>query len=372
MRKNSKYICTVGVLSGNRKPQRNFPRGKRARIMREMMTYAENRRVLVYVFYTSGVNWRQQLIKGLRYNGNKWVNETYPFPDIVYNRIPARSMENKKEAQYLLQRFSADESIYLFNSRYLNKWETHQILHSNPQGAELIPETRLFSFSNLQELLSRHQEVYLKPINNSRGKGIIKIKCSSNSFLYAHALYPRTNWNRINSFRALCEAMSALGIGKNFYLIQEAIDLARFQGRIYDLRLQAQKNGEGKWIMTGVGVRVAGKNRIVTHIPNGGYLAAYDQVMEESFGKSIEKRRELDRQLLRIAQLIPVILEKGLQINLDIISIDVGVDSNSKMWVIEVNSKPAAFDEKEIRHRHLKYFMDYCIFIAQNKLGNDY
>lgn len=367
MRKNGNYICTVGVLSGNQKPHRDYPQSKKARIMKEMISYAENRQVLVYFFYTLDVNWRQQVIKGLRCKGNKWVSELFSFPDIVYNRIPSRTLENRKEAQYLLRKFSEHGGLYLFNSRYLDKWEVYQTLSSHPLGAELVPETRLFSFSNLEELLNRYSEVYLKPINSSRGKGIIKIKNSGNSCLYVHAEYPKANWNRTNSFKALCEAINALGIGKNDYLVQKAINLARFQGRIYDLRAQVQKNGEGKWIMTGVGVRVAGRNRIVTHIPNGGFLAAYDEVIAASFGESKEFREQLDRQLKRIGRLVPEILERGLSINLDILSIDIGLDSDGRMWVIEANSKPASFDENDIRYRHLKYLIDYCIYIAQNK-----
>ncbi|MDD2509790.1 MAG: YheC/YheD family protein [Syntrophomonas sp.] len=368
MRKNENYICTVGVLSGNQKPHRNCPQGKKARIMKEMIIYAEKRQVLVYFFYSLDVDWRHQLIKGLRWKGNKWVSEFYAFPDIVYNRIPSRTLENRKVAQYLLQKFNEDENLYVFNSRYLDKWEVYQTLSNHPLGDELLPETRLFTYSNLEELMSRYSEVYLKPINSSRGKGIIKIKTTgANTYAYAHAEFPRTNWNRCFSFKALCEALNSLIAGKNDYLVQKGIELARFQDRIFDLRTQVQKDGEGKWLMTGVGVRVAGRNRIVTHIPNGGFLAAYDEVMLENFGPSKEIRQQLDWQLKRIAKQVPVILEKGLSINLDILSIDIGVDSNGKMWVIEANSKPASFDENDIRQRHLKYLVDYCIFIAQNK-----
>jgi hypothetical protein len=36
-------------------------------------------------------------------------------------------------------------------------------------------------------------------------------------------------------------------------------------------------------------------------------------------------------------------------LSLGVLSLDIGVDESGIMWVIEVNSKPASFDEDDIR-----------------------
>ena len=46
--------------------------------------------------------------------------------------------------------------------------------------------------------------------------------------------------------------------------------LIRYQQRPCDFRILIQKDHQGIWQVTGIGVRVAGKNAISTHVPMGG------------------------------------------------------------------------------------------------------
>ncbi|HRX22151.1 MAG TPA: YheC/YheD family protein, partial [Syntrophomonadaceae bacterium] len=141
----------------------------------------------------------------------------------------------------------------------------------------------------------------------------------------------------------------------------------RHNGRIFDLRSQFQKNGEGKWILTGVGVRIAGKNRFVTHIPNGGSLADYNDIIPLFNDLAVDESQSYERQLKTIGLFIPKLLEEKLQLNLGILSMDIGIDPGGRMLILEVNSKPARFDEPYIRQRHLDNLVDYFIFLTRKK-----
>jgi hypothetical protein len=136
---------------------------------------------------------------------------------------------------------------------------------------------------------------------------------------------------------------------------------------VFDLRTQVQKTGNGDWIMTGVGVRLAGRNRIVTHLPNGGSVKNYDMVVDEVFGKSPGGTEMIDSQLLKIAFQVPRTMEKQLKdIELAIMSMDIGIDQQGQLWLIEVNSKPSYFNENHIRAIHTQNLVDYFIFSALN------
>jgi len=68
--------------------------------------------------------------------------------------------------------------------------------------------------------------------------------------------------------------------------------------------------------------------------------------------------------LMNISSIIPYVLEKSLALSLGIISIDIGINKSGIMQVIEVNSKPASFDEYDIRKRHLSNLNEYFLYLV--------
>ena len=166
-------------------------------------------------------------------------------------------------------------------------------------------------------------------------------------------------YNRLNS-----KLRQNIGYQKR-YLIQQGIELARLRGRVFDLRAQAQKDRRGEWVLTGVGVRVAAQNRFVTHVPNGGSRADFDKVIKEVFDSS-KIQSSIEQELNSIGSIVPQVLEDGLKISLGILSLDIGVDTSGKLWILEINSKPARFDETEIRSKHMQLLIDFFIFAAEH------
>ena len=156
------------------------------------------------------------------------------------------------------------------------------------------------------------------------------------------------------------------------YLVQRGVPLANYRGRVFDIRSQVQKDGNGNWVFTGAGARVAARNAFVTHIPNGGHLADLHEVIAEVFDSSTETINAFMDRLKKTTIIAGRILDKELGINLAILSLDVAVDNEGHLWILEVNSKPASFDEDDIRYRHFEYLMDYARYIGYKKnMRND-
>jgi hypothetical protein len=155
------------------------------------------------------------------------------------------------------------------------------------------------------------------------------------------------------------------------YLVQQGINLARFNDNVFDLRTQVQKDGQGVWKLTGIGVRVAANKSFLTHIPNGGKAASYKEIITRVFGNSEAIKNKITNQIDIILRHVPNCLEKELNISLAVLSIDIGIDVYGKLWIIEVNSKPANFDEYEIRQKYLQYFNDYCLFINSKQKNKE-
>ncbi len=356
----------VGIItsSDHEKP---FPTGKNARLFRELFEACKSRGVFLFEFYPDGVRFKSNTIKGYSIDSRGgFYSSLFPIPDIVYNRIRYRVIENRSDVKRILTRFDNDSDIYLFNTRFLNKLEVYRVLRENTTSQLWIPETAQLTNKNLKVLLGKYNSVYIKPIANSRGKGILKLSRGQRdeySIHHAASIHSLRRKNISNIYTNLKQA----GLKSGNYLVQKAIPLASYRGRVFDLRVQAQKNGKGKWVLTGAGVRVAGPNRIVTHIPNGGSAKAYETVIQEVFGHMAGFKEHIDDQLLQIVSEVPAILESSLNIQLAILSMDIGVDQRGKLWLIEVNSKPASFDEDFIRAIHTRNLAEYFIFAAINK-----
>lgn len=366
----------VGVLTSGKNINQGIPTGKKSRIFKEMFFHARQKEVDVFFFYLEDINWKQRTIKGLVLSGQKsWVMLTFPFPDIVYNRILYRNIEKTETARRILRRFEMDPRVELFNTRFLEKWEVYQAFKQSDQAGDLLPETDLYSRKNLQEYCRKFNEVFLKPRNGSKGKGIIKVNQDprGTGFFYARAENSRhEKWRHCVSYDSLYRELTAIGVSDSRYLVQRGVPLAIYRGRVFDIRSQVQKDGSGNWVFTGAGARVAAKNAFVTHIPNGGQLADLHEVIGEVFDNSAETINTFMNRLKKTTVMAGQILDKELGINLAILSLDVAVDYEGHLWLLEINSKPASFDEDDIRYRHFEYLMDYARYIGYKKnMRND-
>lgn len=364
---NTMYIGPVVAVMTTVIKNDNPPRGKGGRLFKELIDYAGERGVFVYLFNPGKISRRRNNIHGLTYLKGEWKWGLFPWPDIIYNRIRFRKIEGSKRMIKLINQLSNDERTYFFNSRFLNKREVYEALMTNNETSFMLPETRMFSRSNLKDLLSKHSELFAKPIGGSIGRGIFKIKTlAPNRYSLAQASSYAPSWKGPYSFNMLYQHLVNRYVSPNNYLLQQAINLAVYKSRVFDLRGQVQKNNEGKWILTGVAVRVAGKNRFVTHIPNGGRAAVFTDVINNVFPDQ-EIRQKISQQLKTIVNTVPQTLEKQLELNLGILTMDLGLDTEGRIWILELNSKPSSFDEDDIRMRHLQNLTDYFIYAAKEK-----
>jgi len=363
----------VAVLSTVRlSSQDGLPTGKEARVLEEQFSMAKRYGISMFIFHWDRVSWLKRSIKGYTYisgveKTGHWVRKTFAFPDVVYNRILSRNIENLSAVKQLLNKFDHDPDIHLFNSRFLDKWEVYEVLANNPLTSGMVPPTRLLSSVDLEGFLDTYSEVFIKPRNNNAGRGIIKVVQKSSNIYFCHAESPSPQWHTCSSFYDLYRQLSTTIKKPGNYMVQTGLDLAKLNGRVFDARAQVQKNGNGQWVFTGITVRVATRNRFVTY-------DKYSLNKSVSFTKAIAKvtrgaeatKASINTQLQDLYNLVPRVLEKDMGLSLAVLSIDIGIDAHGKVWIIEVSSKSDSFTEKYIKARHLRYLMEYFIYISRN------
>jgi hypothetical protein len=352
----------IGILTvkGKRPP---FA-GMRANFI-DIIATGERMGAIVFVFTPDEINWETETVNGYLYHTkqNSWKKSTFPLPNVVYNRIPNRKHEKMKSVQSSILKLQRTTGLSLFNPQFFNKQVLFTMLEKTSIARQL-PETKVLeSKKDIKEMLDLHSEIYLKPTQGKAGAGILKVRKSNSARAYI------LHFQQITQpllFRSLNELWGEIKkhLISSPYIVQQAIPLATYENRPYDVRTLVQKNGIGQWEISGIGIRVAGANRITTHVPRGGKIESPRHVLKHSFSE--DKAAQIEAKIKQMAINIAKELERNY-ILLGEMSMDIGVDSKGEIWFFEANAKPMKFDEPDIRKRSLDNLIGYSQYLAFNR-----
>lgn len=329
----------------------------------DIMQTAKQLGALVYVFSVEDIHWENGTTVAYLYHENQksWMRiADFPLPNVVYNRIPYREDEEKDYVQKAIRRLRAIPHLHLYNNHFFNKWDLYEYLNRNPKVANYIPETKkLQSYKEFSEMLNKHSLLYLKPISGKAGKGIMTVETVNGDYV----LKVR-NGNALiaKSFTTPAQLWSQIKQKANAnYVVQQGIPLPTFEGRPFDIRVLVQKDDTGNWKLSGVGIRVAGKGGITTHVPRGGSIASPQEVLKGSMGES-----EYEKFMIRLNKSVldlAASLEERFH-SLGEASMDIGLSKDGKLWFFEANAKPMKFDEPHIRKTSLERIIQYSQYLS--------
>jgi hypothetical protein len=328
--------------------------------------------ILTYVLTTKDLKLSAPRVLGYTYDSSRetWHSAWFPRPTIIYNRIPQREDERLLRVKRKLAAISKHPGIKLFNRRFFNKWSLFQWLHQSRSTRQYIPETRQLTRSAvLSGLLRKHRLLYLKPVRGKAGVGIMTVRVQPEKNMpyrlqiqeeKGSSTYHCTTLKRL--WGKVLKQSTSLG---EPYIAQQGIALATVNDRPFDLRALIQKNGQGKWELTGVGARVAGDSSITTHVPRGGYIEDPERLLTSIFGR--EKSARVLSKVRDTALTLARQIERSSHTRMCEMSMDLGVDTTGHVWFFEANSKPMKFDEPHIRNKSLERIFQYSLYLHQQK-----
>lgn len=350
--------------------QRHF-RGNRENFA-DLISTGEQLGFVTYVVTVKHLRLKSKRLLGYTFLPGKkgWVRGWFPRPDIVYNRIPQREDERSPLVKKKLDALARRPEILLFNRRFFNKWTLFRWLNQNKATRKWIPETRrLTRPAVLSGMLRRHPLVYLKPVRGKAGIGIMQVSTQPDQ----HSRYRLQIQEEQGSRTYQCASLRRLWrrvrqysrtIGEP-YIAQQGIPLATAGKKRFDLRALVQKNGEGRWEVTGIGARVAGDASITTHVPRGGSIEEPEKLLTAVFGAG--QARQVMRQARETAIVLASQIERSSRTLLGEMSMDLGVDTSGQIWFFEANSKPMKFDEPDIRQKSLERIFHFSLHLYQKK-----
>lgn len=302
-------------------------------------------------------------ITGYYLHEEKWKKAKLPIPDVIYNRIHSRRLE----ASPVFQQFRKQLQMYsipMFNDRFLSKWEVYDVLKTEEHLEPYIPISKLYSRKNLEEMISEHSILFLKPIHGSQGRSIIRIEKNEHSFQLKFSYFKDKQNNLIiHNLNELHEAIAPY-LRSNTYLIQQGIPFIHYQNRFIDFRVLCHKNSHDTWSVTSVVARLSADKQFVSNIARGGETMKPLKALSLYFDSKTSKQQliYMKELALEFASIISFNSE-GLTGEL---GIDMGIDLNGKPWIIEANSKPSKnFEEQEIKIRpSTRAILSYCQQLA--------
>lgn len=313
------------------------------RYFRQLITRGEKMGMRVFVFTPEDVNDAKQMIYAHFYDAKKakWSRQWTAFPSCIFDRC--RYQPNKRFKQLRAFRAKYPQLTYL-NRPLANKWKTHQVLYANPAIRAHLPASRMLSSSPSSSqaaltMLDSHRTIYLKPINGTGGRGIIRIH--RNGSLYV--IQGRDTRRRIIAAKTVNKATlrSKLNAWKksNTLLMQQGIDIVLKNGKVHDYRMLLQKNGSGTWELTGCAGRVGAKRSITSNLHGGGQAVAMKDLMKQWFPNA-KQAEAIQQNMISLSHKVVATIEQKLN-KICELALDLAVDRSGHVWLFEINPKPS-------------------------------
>ncbi|WP_335872046.1 YheC/YheD family endospore coat-associated protein [Bacillus sp. 2205SS5-2] len=278
------------------------------------------------------------LVKGYYYSNQvkKWEESLFPIPDVIYNRVHSRKNERTPAFKHFIT-WCDSHNIWIFNERFLTKWEVHEALNTDKLISKHLPDTILYKESNqVLSLLDHYGDIFIKPIDGSQGRNIFRIQSQKEQYILFHT--EKEHEIFFSQSSELIQALTPLLTSSRF-LIQQTLHLHRIEEKLFDFRLILMPDQHKSWHVISSVVRLSKQNAIVTNLAQGGEMERAYSFLHRQFGSL--KSHQLWKEMQTLSFQIAESLTNELNIRLGELGIDLGIDENEKIWLIEVNSKPS-------------------------------
>lgn len=370
--KNSIHLGPlIGIFSSGFTKIPNKPLGERSEFFSKLLSLNTMTGCIPFIFGEQHIDWDYETIHGYVFLDSEWSVYEFPFPNVVYDRLPNRRTEKETGAKEVKQKFQELYTIPWYNPGFFNKWDMYERLTQDDTALAFLPETYpLNSLSTIEHLLSNYRHAFIKPIHGSLGLGIHQVIYDKQDHAYYCRYTNEEQQKKLQRFPSLEAMMNHVFRNRTLdnLIVQQGISLIRFEKHPVDFRVHSNKDSQGNWQVTAIAAKVAGSGSVTTHIKNGGSVKIVRELFEDD-----EKAKEIEQKLTTAAITLSQSIEKNLDGIIAEIGFDFGVDKQGQVWMFEANSKPgrSIFSHPKLKEFELltrKLSLDYAIYLAEQSI----
>jgi hypothetical protein len=297
--------------------------------------------ITVFVFTPQDVEDSSGKIHAMIFNTvtGKWSRRWVRFPHVIYDRCRIQKSYRFQQLLAFRKRYS---HLLFLNRPLRNKWTIYRTLGGVSEFRPHLPVTKLYQSSeDVTTVLRKFRTVYLKPINGTGGRGILRIDRQNDGSLL---LQGRNHARRIVQPRriarsSLSSALRGWDMHGDRYIVQQGLNIKLPSGRIHDYRMLVQKNGSGAWEVTGCAGRIGPLRSITSNLHGGGKAASMNSLLKQWISSDITIS-----QIRETAESFGISVARHLEETygaLCELALDLAIDRNGKIWLLEVNPKPS-------------------------------
>lgn len=214
----------------------------------------------------------------------------------------------------------------------IGKMRKHKEMLQNPVLREYLPEAHWMTKLRTVRMLRTYSSVFIKPNHGSGGSGIIRVERLKRGY---EVRCGRSL--KVVRAGAVFKAIHSYRKSKHRYLVQRSLRLAKYHGRIFDIRVYLQKPNNN-WIIAGMAARVAAPHKFVTNYHKGGHAEPLQKVLLNLFQNNQAKADACYRKIEELSISIAKTVNKWHSIHE--LGVDLAIDENDRIWIIEANSHP--------------------------------
>lgn len=341
-------------------------------VYQNMITEGRKLGLDIYVFTPMDVNNAKKKIIAMEYDPihNKWSRRVRDFPNMIFDRC--RIQKGYRFKQLLIFRKNYGHHLFL-NRPLRNKWIIHEVLSKKENFRPHLPQTKLITrLSDVEQMLKTTPVVYLKPINGTGGRGILRIeKLKNQDQFYIQG----RNQNRKIITPQKIHAARLGSILQNWkvregYIAQEGIPVQLPNGRVHDYRMLVQKNRDGIWELTGMVGRVGASRSVTSNLHGGGQAISMETLLSQWI-KDPDVQEQVKKKSETLGLETAIFLEQTYG-PLCELALDLAINKKGDVYLLEVNPKPARevfsrSGQKDIYRQSIIKPLEYALWLYGQK-----
>jgi len=304
------------------------------------------------------VNIEKNKVKGKMFIDNTWINVETDIPPFIDISPYCFKEKNRKTIKYLRNKaFLSDNG----NNR-ISKEKLQEKLQEDNEFAHLvIPTLKVGNdFTRVEDFLNKYSTIVMKPMSGERGKGIYVLKREEkNTYILGHQKEEKKL-----SYQGLTSFFEE-SIKHKRYILQKYITSRTIQADPFDCRVHVEKNGEGKWVSARNFIRIGIGQKVVSNVNQGGGLSDPEPFLKANFGSNW---KEINDNLNKLAVTLPYKIEELRGTHIMSLGMDIGINSDGKLYLFEANSAPTT---APLKAEAAMLRVEYYKYILQNKINKD-